>query len=160
VIEPQLMIKLIGGGALVLGFTPAIIGLRRRRVQKTWIATPAKITESFVEKVADRSSSSTGTGMTTTTYTYWPRIKYEYEFEGKRHECGTIGYFSSGERSEELANEKLKNYALQTKVTAFVNPRHPSTAVLDQEVPLFGVIFFGGLALFIAGLAYIVHFFF
>ncbi len=100
------------------------------RARRTWPQVGASVVESGVESYESRDTSDN-----TTSTMYRPRVRYTYAYDGQSYESGSLGGIVTGYSSRARAEKAAAEYAVDSTVMAYVDPKKPSRAVLRLGNP-------------------------
>lgn len=129
----QFLIKLIVSGLINLGIlaymTFAIFDYRKL----FWSKVEGLITKSQVHSYLDSENDTM----------YEPKVEYEYIFNGQHYHSDKIGFAIHASSSPKASEELLSNFALNWKVTVFVNPDNPSDSTLKPGLGVYQLGFLG-----------------
>lgn len=118
-----------GGGGLYFGLIPLVRTLHSAWVVQAWQAVPAQVLSSRLQV----HSNSDGT-------TYRVTARYRYEFGGRTYESGRIG-LDPGDMADNIGrwhrdwSGRLSAARDSGRpLTAWVDPAHPSQALLERDI--------------------------
>lgn len=143
---------LIGGGVcflfFMIGIFLMIAGIRNRKKAQestSWPSVQGSITNAWVETQEHEDDDGSK------TITYFPRWEYEFTVDGKTHTSQNISFGGTGgSHRESDAEERLKQYPLNSQVQVFYNPANPEeVALVPGTKGTMGLIYFGGILAFI-----------
>ena len=145
------MVKFITSAFLILAGL-MLVGIYtlpylEQRSMDSWLKVPVSLEQAELRSTQSYSKS-TGTSNTQ----YQLTLSYHYQFQGKEYQ-GSRFRSDNYVSSESNGKKWLKRLRSNPKLTAWVNPKKPSTSVLIKDSPVTKRAFFTGLvSLFIGTL--------
>jgi hypothetical protein len=141
---------LIGGGICFIFFVIGIFIMRaairnRRKAEEStsWPSVQGTITKAWVETQEHEDDEGS------VTITHFPKWEYEFNVSGMTYTSQNVSFGGTGGSSRELAaQERLKQYPINSQVQVFFNPSNPEEAVLEPGIQgtMTLIILGGGLA--------------